>query len=137
MQVNLEELSAILERAKPALSAEDYAKLTTAMTTLASTAQIVLELIAELQSKKTSVERLRQMLFGAQTEKTEQVLGEKRPGEAKGGADAALGAQAARKKLPGHGRNGAAAYSGAEHVHVPHTDLGGGDACPGCHHGKV
>ena len=62
MQVNLEELSGILERAKPALSAEDHAKLTTAMTTLASTAQIVVELIAELQSKKTSVERLRRML---------------------------------------------------------------------------
>jgi transposase len=140
MQVNLEELAAILERAKPALSAEDHAKLTTAMTTLASTAQIVVELIAELQSKKTSIERLRRMLFGAQTEKTEQVLGEERPGSEahpESAADSAPGTQAARKKLPGHGRNGAAAYSGAEHIHVPHTDLAGGDACPGCQHGKV
>ncbi|MGH8143720.1 MAG: IS66 family transposase [Steroidobacteraceae bacterium] len=140
MQVNLEELSAILERAKPMLSAEDHAKLTTAMATLASTAQLVVELIAELQSKKTSVERLRRMLFGARTEKTEQVLGEERSGSeahSEGGADSAPGATAARKKLPGHGRNGAAAYSGAAHIHVPHTGLAGGDGCPGCHHGKV
>ncbi|MGH8291707.1 MAG: IS66 family transposase [Steroidobacteraceae bacterium] len=133
MQVNLEELSGILERAKPALSAEDHAKLTTAMATLASTAQLVVELIAELQSKKTSVERLRRMLFGDKTEKTEQVLGEERPGS----ADSVPGAAAARKKLPGHGRNSAAAYSGAEHIPVPHTALAGGDGCPGCQQGKV
>lgn len=140
MQVNLEELAAILDRAKPALSAADHAKLTTAMAALASTAQIVVELIAELQSKKTSVERLRRMLFGEKTEKTERVLGQKCPGSEvhpEGAADSAPGVAVARKKLPGHGRNGAAAYSGAEHIHVPHTDLSGGDACPGCQHGKV
>ncbi len=139
--VNLEELSAILERAKPALSAEDHAKLTTAMATLASAAQMVAELLGALQSKKVSIARLRRMLFGATTEKTEQVLGEERPG---GGAprqdrpdSSSAHAAAARKKAPGHGRNAASAYSGAEHIRVPHADLARGDACPGCQHGKV
>ncbi|EQD40503.1 transposase IS66, partial [mine drainage metagenome] len=86
MEVNLEELAGVLERAKGALSAEDHAKLTVAMATLASTTQIVAELIAQLQGKKTSLERLRRMLFGAPTEKTDEVLGEERPGAGQEGA---------------------------------------------------
>jgi transposase len=139
MEVNLEELAAVLERAKGALSAEDHAKLTTAMATLASTTQIVAELIAQLQGKKTSLERLRRMLFGSPTEKTEQVLGEERAGAGRqdGAVSASPEGAATRKKAPGHGRNAASAYSGAEHIHVTHADLARGDACPGCPHGKV
>jgi transposase len=139
MEVNLEELAAVLERAKGALSAEDHAKLTTAMATLASTTQIVAELIAQLQGKKTSLERLRRMLFGSPTEKTEQVLGEERAGADRqdGAVSASPEGAATRKKAPGHGRNAASAYSGAEHIHVTHADLARGDACPGCPHGKV
>ncbi|MGH7191125.1 MAG: hypothetical protein ACREF0_18295, partial [Acetobacteraceae bacterium] len=139
MEVNLEELAAVLERAQGALSAEDHAKLTTAMAALASTTQIVAELIAQLQGKKTSLERLRRMLFGSPTEKTDEVLGEARAGA--GRQDAALSASAdgaaARKKAPGHGRNAASAYCGAEHIHVPPAGLARGDACRGCPHGKV
>jgi transposase len=134
MEVNLEEIAGVLERAKGALSAEDHAKLTGAMAALASTTQIVAELIAQLQGKKISLERLRRMLFGSPTEKTEQVLGEERPGA--GRQDAAQSASA-RKKAPGHGRNAASTYSGAEHIRVAHADLSRGDACPGCPHGKV
>ena len=139
MEVNLEELVAIVERAKPALSAEEHTKLVTAMATLASTTQIVAELIAQLQGKKTSLERLRRMLFGSPTEKTEQVLGEERAGAGRQGAAQRASADGApaRKKAPGHGRNAASAYSGAEHIQVAHADLSRGDACPGCPHGKV
>lgn len=139
VEVNLEELAAVLERAKGALSAEDHAKLTAAMAALASTTQIVTELIAQLQGKKTSLERLRRMLFGSPTEKTEQVLGEERAGAGREGAaqSASADGAAARKKAPGHGRNAASAYSGAEHIRVAHADLSRGDACPGCPQGKV
>ena len=51
VEVNLEELAAVLERAQGALSAEDHAKLTRAVATLAATTQIVAELIAQLQGK--------------------------------------------------------------------------------------
>ena len=139
VEVNLEELAAVLERAQGALSAEDHAKLTRAVATLAATTQIVAELIAQLQGKKISLERLRRMLFGSPTEKTEQVLGEERAGAGtQEPAQSASGDGAvARKKTPGHGRTAASAYSGAEHLHVPHTDLARGDACPACPHGKV
>ena len=139
VEVNLEELAAVLERAKGALSAEDHAKLTAAMAALASTTQIVAELIAQLQGKKTSLERLRRMLFGSATEKTDEVLGEERAGA--GREDAAQSASAdgaaALRKAPGHGRNAASAYSGAEHIRVAHADLSRGDACPECPQGKI
>ena len=110
MEVNLEELAGVLERAKGALSAEDHAKLTAAMATLASTTQIVAELIAQLQGKKTSLERLRRMLFGAPTEKTDDVLGEERAGADRqdGAVSASANGAAARKKAPGHGGEPAA-----------------------------
>jgi transposase len=132
VELDLAELAAIVERTqKEPLNAEEHAKLKVAMTTLATTLEIVAVLRAELQSKRTSIERLRGMLFGTRTEKSAQVLG--KHGELEGAAVAAP----PRKKPPGHGRNGAAAYSGAEHIHVPHPHLSGGDACPGCLHGKV
>ena len=139
MEVNLEELAGVLERAKGALSADDHAKLTRAMAALASTTQIVAELIAQLQGKKTSLERLRRMLFGAPTEKTDEVLGEERPGAGRpdGAGSAPEDGAPARKKAPGHGRTAASAYSGAEHIRVAHADLSRGDACPECPHGKV
>ena len=139
MEVNLEELAAVLERAKGVVSAEDHAKLTAAMATLASTTQIVAELIAQLQGKKISLERLRRMLFGSPTEKTDEVLGEARAGVGRQDpADSASAAGvAARKKPPGHGRNAASAYAGAEHIRVAHAGLSRGDACPGCPQGKV
>ncbi len=139
-QLDLAELAAIVERSKQALSAEEHAKLKVAMDTLAATLNTVAEMSAELRSKHASIGRLRQMLFGAKTEKTEAVLGKDRsegkpPGQER--SDAAHTQGARRPKRAGHGRNGAAAYSGAEHIRVPHTHLAGGDACPGCQRGKV
>jgi len=83
---------AIVERAKAALRAESHPTRETAMVTLASTTQIVAELIAQRQGKESSLERLRRMLFGAPTEKTEQVLGEECPGAVRqDGAQSASG----------------------------------------------
>jgi len=128
-ELKLPELAAILERAKTApLSVPDYETLKAAMETLAF-------LTAELQAKRTSIGRLRGLLFGAKTEKTSQVLGPERPpGEPAAGEG---GERGAGEKRRGHGRNGAAAYTGADKVKVPHPTLHGGDHCPGCLKGKV
>src|SRR5512143_402968 len=108
-ELKREELDAILERARSSpLTGEDYETLKSAVDTLAF-------LTAELQSKRTSLERLRKLLFGASTERTSQVLGnsgEGREGTSSAGAgpDGAHkpGEQHVRQKSPGHGRNGAA-----------------------------
>lgn len=69
--IPLEELKAIIAKAKQgALGDEDVAKLGAAVDTLA-------ELTQELEAKGASVQRLRRLLFGASTEKTRNVVGDK------------------------------------------------------------
>jgi transposase len=149
--LSVTELVAIVDRAKQApLNPEDHAKLHVAMETLVFFTQ-------ELQRKSTSLKRLRRWLFGASTEKTDQVLGatpeatrtESDPGVAlaDGGTAPADGAtspsdgssepKGAKPKRPGHGRNPAAAYTGAERVKVSHPSLHTGDHCPGCEKGRI
>jgi hypothetical protein len=125
MDVEQQRIAAILERTRAVLSDEEHA-------TLSSIVDTVALVQAELQGKDASLERLRRMIFGATTESTRNVLGEKR------GEPAAEGSTqeppAPRPKPPGHGRNAAAAYTGASQVTVTHPDLHSGEACPGCAH---
>jgi transposase len=133
-EMRLDELGGIVERARSApLSAGDYDTLKAAIDTLAFLTQ-------EIEHKGTTIDRLRRMLFGARTEKTEDVVG----GEpARDGSDDAAGAPSGdggdkpKPKKPGHGRNGAAAYPGAQRVKVPLVTMSRGDACPCCTKGKV
>jgi transposase len=116
------------------LSQAEYAKLHAAMETL-------IYLTQELEKNRVSVQRLKQLLFGTTTEKTQKVM-EKILDEAgkenNSGDDAAEGKDTkARQKAKGHGRNGAAAYTGADKVCVPHESLKGGDTCPNCKKGTV
>ena len=145
-QIKLEELNQIVECAKNALTEDQYGTLKQAIETLAFVTQ-------QLEHKTTTIERLRQMLFGASTEKTDNVLGNHEPsGTAAAtsngsgtelkpegdGANASAGNQTPDKpKAPGHGRNGAAAYRGADRVKIKHPLLKHGDRCPQCLKGKV
>lgn len=95
-----------------------------------------------VEDKNTSIRRLRQLLFGARTEKTDAVVPRS---EGEVGADQ-LNApdeftsepdEANTTSTKGHGRNGADAYRGAEQIDVPHECLEAGDACPECEQGKV
>jgi hypothetical protein len=130
-ELKLEDLGAILERAKTALSTEDHATLSAAVDTLAF-------LTRELEAKGASIRRLRKLLFGSSTEKTSQVVG-KEAGEQADPTEKATkeDGDKKRRKRKGHGRNAAAAYQGAEKVKVAHEGLGHGDRCPACERGKV
>jgi transposase len=133
----LQEIVAIVERTQTtALNAEDHATLKTAVDALATAMSIIQFMKAELQSKKTSIDRLRRVLFGAKTEDTRTVLGEEHPLSALT-MPAEEHATDRRPPPPGHGRNGAAAYTGADKITVPHPHVHGGDACPACEKGKV
>jgi transposase len=124
-QLETGELGAIAERAMTgAISAQEYAKLKALIDTFAL-------LKAELQTSQTSVDRLRNMLFGAATEKTSAVLGEE------SAPDSPADDKAETPQRKGHGRNGAAAYTGARKVHVAHPSLRRGDDCPSCAKGRV
>jgi hypothetical protein len=114
MELDQSELEAILERAKTApMSEAEYAKLHAALETLVFLTQ-------ELEKKRVSIQRLKQLLFGTTTENTRKVL-QKILGDA--GKDPKPGAGApgepqtqTGEKAPGHGRKGAADYVGGEKV---------------------
>jgi len=135
IELDRSELEAILEHAKTTVLSEDeYETLHAAMETL-------IFLTQELEKNRVSVQRLKKLLFGATTEKTQKVM-EKLLDQAEKEKDsendgAKENAPEAQKKAKGHGRNGAEAYTGADKVSVPHESLKPGDACPNCKKGTV
>lgn len=142
VEVEIEQLEAILQRAESALSAEDREILRAAIESFAW-------LTEQLQKKNVSLARLRQ-LFGLSTsEKAKDVLGEEGQesdeaknndapdGTSKSDAGKKSGEGEEKEKQKGHGRNGADDYKGAERIYTPHESLKPGDPCPECEDGKV
>ncbi|EQD32597.1 transposase IS66, partial [mine drainage metagenome] len=145
LELNRQELEKILERALAApLGQDDYQKLHAVLDTLAYMTQL-------LENKNTTMQRLRQIVFGASTEKTRQVLQHvagqavssptspttpEQSNEASSPQPSSSPA-AESEPTPGHGRNGAQAYAGAKKVQVKHPTLKPGDRCPKCEKGKV
>jgi len=130
----MDELEAILERVRANLSPDEYDKLHAALQTLLFVTQ-------ELEKKRVSVQRLKQLLFGATTETTRKVMEsilDEAEKESNSIDDAAETKQTEmRQKAQGHGRNGAEQYVGTEKVRVPHESLKPGDVCPNCKKGTV
>jgi len=124
IELGIEDLTKIVDRAAPALETEDLAKLRAAVDTLAF-------LTREIESKGASIQRLRHLMFGAKTETTRSVLKENT------GRGAGQESPRDRTQRKGHGRNGAAAYRAAERVRVAHASLRPGNPCPDCAKGKV
>lgn len=126
IEIDKDEMDAIVERAKTVLSDDDYKKIRAALETL-------LFLTQELEKKRVSVDRLKRMLFGAETEKTVQVL-RKILDDKKAETAAKTGetAEPPGEKPKGHGRNGADDYIGAERIRIPLEGLKEGDPCPSC-----
>jgi transposase len=136
-ELRLEELQAIIERAQSMpICVEDRDKLWAAVDTLAL-------LTRELEAKGASIGRLRTLLFGARTEKTDTLFPDP-PADA-GAAAAPPGGSTntdasgteGRPRRPGHGRNGAASYPGATTVCLKHGTLHAGERCPECLKGKL
>jgi len=128
IEVNLEELEALLERKREALGEEDYQKLRKGLWALSYLTHLI-------DDKDTTISQLRALLVKPSTEKTSKVLEQ-------AGLEAAPKSppsppSANQKPKPGHGRNGAAAYRGARRIQIAHAALKPGDRCPRCLKGKV
>src|SRR5262249_53306705 len=145
IDVNTAQLEEVLQRVEQSLDEKD-------VTLIRGVFQSYLYMTDLVEDKNTSIRRLRQLLFGAATEKTDAVVGQPadRPrattplgvtteAESAAGQAAAeaSGAATTGPVRQGHGRNGADAYRGAEQVNVAHPALQPGDACPGCAQGTV
>jgi len=86
-------------------------------------------IMALLEQKKTTIARLRRLIFGEKTEKTRNLFAD--------GSAGASSTPSSKPKRQGHGRNGAQDYPGAKRVKVPHPKLRAGDLCPKCLKGKL
>jgi transposase len=126
------DLDTLLDRARPALPEEDYR-------TLRALVDTFRYLTALLEDHTTTIARLRQLLLGATTEKTRQVV--QHVGLDRGprpDPDRDDGSQAPGDRHDhGHGRHGAGAYAGARRMAIAHASLKSGDRCPGCAKGKL
>lgn len=126
--IDRQELEAILEHARSALSDAEYTRLKAVFDTLMYLTQLV-------ENKTTTIHRLRQMLFGASTEKTADVL--KAMVAAVQPDVPPSPAADATPPHAGHGRNGALAYAGAIRIQVEHPSFESGALCPECRRGKL
>ena len=142
IEVESKELEEVLRRVEQSLDEKDSILIHRVFESYAYVTDLV-------EDKNTTIRRLRQLFFGARTEKTEAVVGQK-AGASKGteSPDAAAGSEPAAGEgtadvldtavvSKGHGRNGAEVYRGAERVDVVHPSLRAGDACPACGEGTV
>jgi transposase len=131
IEVDLEELEALLERKREALGEEDYQKLKKGLWALS----YLRDLIGD---KETTISQLRALLVKPGTEKTRKVLEQAGLEVApKSTPSPPPGASLSEKPKPGHGRNGAEAYQSAKRIKISHGSLKAGDRCPGCLKGKV
>lgn len=145
-RIDLGEVHDLLERARAALSAEDYRRLTGLI-------EMLIELTRLVREKGATIARLRRLLGHSSTEKTVEVLsrdagaavdensgaGGPGPGatcEQGPAGDGDAAAKRPKSKRRGHGRHPASAYD-ARHIGVPHGTLHPGDLCPDCVRGKL
>ena len=143
INLNLDQVDDLLKRVENrSLQEGDYEIIKAMAETIYLLSQVVNE-------KATSIRRLLKMLFGAGTEKLENVIknANKNKSETESSelssenTDDDHGTKDNKnkpdRKPKGHGRNGAADYTGAEKVDVLHSKLKSGDSCPACLKGKV
>ena len=135
IDISISELESIIERSKAEpLSEQDCEQLRLVLQTLYFLTQ-------ELEKKHVSVKRLKQMLFGAATEKLRNVIDDalkQNDKQQEKESNCQSDKQSKNNEKPrGHGRNGADAYTGSEKVTISHQTLKPGDSCPDCHKGTV
>ena len=125
IEVPIQELRSLLERARKKLGVEGYRKLKAAIDTLA-------HLTSLIEDQQTTIQKLRELLrTPASTEKTEKVL--ENAGLKTGPEDSSQ--KTPRKPRKGHGRKGAGAYTAARRISVSHASLSNGGPCPKCGEG--
>lgn len=124
-ELDVNELNAALARAKTRLDEPDYDQLSLGVAGFT-------ELLQLLENQRLSLKRLRQLCFGASSEKSRDVLDE--PPDSRHNH----GPRKKNKPAPkGHGRHRASDYTGGEHVALDHPTLNAGQRCPHCEDGKL
>src|ERR1700756_5505580 len=124
IEVDREELQAMLEQKREALGEEDYQKLQKLLRAFSYLSDLIGE-------KDTTISQLRRWLMKPSTEKTKKV-------RERAGLEPSAKVHGPKAKVkPGHGRNGVETYCGGVRIPVAHRSLKSGDRCPGCLKGKL
>jgi len=106
-------------------------------------AECIAVLSQAVDEKATSIKKLLRIVFGAKTEKKENVLSNDKTKDTSSGEDqeptAAKDNDNKKEKRQGsnNGKNGADKYTGADRVEIEHPELKVGDSCPKCVDGKL
>ena len=116
------ERDAFLARVRPGVSPEDYGQ-------VAAMCEALPKLVAMIEQEHMTMHKLRHVLFGAKTERTDRVCPPAAP--------PSLISPIPKPKRPGHGRIKARDYTGAEWMHVAHPHLQAGQPCPLCRKGTL
>jgi len=117
-----EELAAFLARVRPGVSTEDYDQ-------IAAMGAALPKLVAMIEQEHMTLHKLRRLLFGTKTERTEQVCPPAAP--------PSLLPPIPKPKRPGHGRSKARDYTGADWVQITHCACKAGQPCPQCAQGTL
>ena len=132
VDVSRQQLDETLAKAKVALPSANFDVINNVFCSYST-------VLSALESKDTTIGRLRRMLFGSSSEKLAKVLATTQRQGAETTEAQADGGKAKPPGRPprGHGRNGQNAYPGAKTQCVSHHKLKPGDRCPDCGKGKV
>jgi transposase len=115
------EREAFLERMRACSTPEDYRR-------VEGMSYALPELLWLIEQDQMTLGKLRHVLFGPKTEKTDRVCPP---------AAWVAPATSAKPKRKGHGRTKATEYTGARWVQVAHPQLKAGASCPLCSRGSV
>ncbi len=125
IDLDMDQLDDLLKRAEKGALQEKDVELIKGM------AECISVLSQAVDDKASSVKKLLRMVFGAKTEKKENVSGAVK--EKKDESSNKDG----KKKKGNNGKNSADTYVGAERVQVKHPELTPGGPCPHCKEGKL
>jgi transposase len=134
IELDMDQLEELLKRAEGGSLQENDVELIRGM------AECIALLSQAVDDKASSVKKLLRMVFGAKTEKKDNVLNDTdKNGTSKGDDQESTVAKGGKKQRPGrnNGKNGADTYTGADLVEREHPELGTGDSCPECTEGKL
>lgn len=134
IELDMDQLEELLKRAESGSLQENDVELIRGM------AECIALLSQAVDDKASSVKKLLRMVFGAKTEKKDNVLNDTdKNGTSKGDDQESTVAKGGKKQRPGrnNGKNGADTYTGADLVEIEHPELGTGDSCPECTEGKL
>jgi transposase len=132
IDLDMKQIDALLARAEAGTLQEGDYEIIKAM------ADCIVFLSQSVDEKAAKIKKLLRMIFGATTEKKENVLPGANEKTSSGPAEESSQSKGEEEASPkGHGRNGADDYPGASRVEIRHPDLKPNDLCPQCGEGRL